>query len=122
MDGPAPETAPPIGTCWLVTIGMDVETLITAFLFSDVMIDGLDSTLSRSSAANAFRAAKKRSVAKVKKLSPASVLIAAVEPAVAGVGIVNVGRPWSVPAVFVPRPGAFEKSNRPARTAHSTPS
>ncbi len=115
-------TAPPIGTCWLVTIGIEVETLITAFLFSDVMMDGLESTLSRSSEANVLIAEKNWSVAKVKTLSPARVVIAAVEPAVAAVGILYDGRPWSVPAGFEPRPGALDTSNLPERTAHSIPS
>ena len=39
---------PPMGTCWLVTIGMELDTLMMAFLFSDVSTCGLDSTLTRS--------------------------------------------------------------------------
>src|SRR5436309_931233 len=36
---PPPEAT---GTCWLVTMGTEVETLMMAFLFSLVMMDGLD--------------------------------------------------------------------------------
>src|SRR5439155_13468565 len=99
---------------------IDVETLITAFLFSEVMIDGLESTLSRSSDANVLSAAKNRSLLKVKKLRPASVVTA-----VDG-GKPNDGRPWSTPAAFVPRPGALETvppgANLLDRRAHSMPS
>src|SRR3990172_2798390 len=62
------------GTCWPVTMGTEVETLITAFLFSAVMMEGLDSTLTLFSLASAFSADMNSSVAKVKKLSPVSTL------------------------------------------------
>src|SRR5260370_13266624 len=44
------------GTCWEVTMGTEVETLMMAFLFSLVMMDGLDSTLTLFSVASAFNA------------------------------------------------------------------
>src|SRR4030095_11476113 len=64
---------PPVatGTCCDVTIGTDCETLMTAFLFSVVMTEGLDSTLTKFWVASALRAARNRSVAKAKRLSPA---------------------------------------------------
>ena len=52
---PPPEAT---GTCWLVTMGTEVETLMMAFLFSLVMMDGLDSTLTLFSVARALSAAR----------------------------------------------------------------
>src|SRR5215470_10729773 len=64
---------PPVatGTCCDVTIGTEVETLMTAFLFSVVMTDGFDSTFTRLWVASALSAARKRSVAKANMLRPA---------------------------------------------------
>ena len=63
---------PPVatGTCWEVTMGTEVETLMTAFLFSVVMMDGFDSTLTLFSLASALSAARNLSAANVKKLKP----------------------------------------------------
>src|SRR5262249_3147351 len=63
-------TAPPIGICWEVSTGTDFETLMTAFLFSLVITDGLDSTLTLFSVANRLMADRNSFVAKVKKFSP----------------------------------------------------
>src|SRR4030095_11354873 len=65
-----PDGVAPIGTCWEVRIGTDRDTLITAFLFSAVMIYGLDSTLTLLSEASALMAARNSPAAKVKKLNP----------------------------------------------------
>src|SRR6266446_10244924 len=64
--------APPAatGTCWEVTMGTEVETLITAFLFSAVMMDGLERMLTLFSLARAFRAAMNSLAAKAKTLKP----------------------------------------------------
>src|ERR1700687_6115593 len=65
---------PPVatGTCCDVTIGTEVDTLMMAFLFSAVMMVGLDRTVTLFSVARAFSAARNLSVANVKKLSPAA--------------------------------------------------
>ncbi len=97
------------GTCWDVTIGTDVDTLMTALRFSAVMIEGLDSTFTRFSLARALRAARNLSAAKVKTLKP----IGTAPPS----GISDwSGRPGRVPE------GEELVSKRPDRTAHSTPS
>src|SRR6266403_1874272 len=56
--------------CWPVMIGTDCETLMMAFLFSDVITCGLLMTLTRLSEAKALRIAKNLSVAKVNPVSP----------------------------------------------------
>src|SRR5882724_10468468 len=63
---------PPVatGTCWEVTIGTEVDTLITAVRFSAVMIDGFDRTLTRFSLASALSAARNLSAANAKTLKP----------------------------------------------------
>src|SRR5690242_21770775 len=52
-------------------IGTDCDTLMTAFLFSDVITCGLLMTLTRLSDAIAFSIAKNLSVAKVNAVRPA---------------------------------------------------
>jgi hypothetical protein len=102
---------PPVatGTCWEVTIGTDVDTLITALRFSAVMIDGFDSTFTRFSLASALSAARNLSAAKVKTLKP----IGTAPPS----GISDeAGREGSRPE------GDELTSKRPERTAHSMPS
>ena len=64
------DVAPPIGTCWLVTIGTVRETLMTAFLFSDVRMCGLETMLTRFSLASVLRIAMKRPVSNVNAVSP----------------------------------------------------
>ena len=63
---------PPVatGTCWDVTMGTEVETLITAFRFSAVMIEGLDRMLTRLSVASALSAARNLSAANANMLNP----------------------------------------------------
>src|ERR1700730_3635978 len=97
------------GTCCEVTIGTEVETLITAFLFSVVMMDGFDSTLTRFSVASALSAARNLSAANVKRLKPTGTA----PPS----GISDCrGRLGSWPD------GEELTSKRPDRTAHSIPS
>src|SRR5439155_5862255 len=62
--------APPIGSCWLVMIGTDVETLMTAFLFSDVSTWGFETILTRFSEASVLRIAMNRPVSNVNAVSP----------------------------------------------------
>ncbi len=90
-------------------MGTEVETLITAFLFSVVMMDGFDSTLTRFSLASALSAARNLSAANVKKLKPTGTA----PPS----GISDCrGRLGSWPD------GEELTSKRPDRTAHSIPS
>src|SRR5258705_12912841 len=98
------------GTCCEVTMGTDCETLMTAFLFSLVMMDGLESTLTLFSLARALRAAM-NSLAATNMLKPGA-RSAPVEmmPGPGGVGV------W--PLVFC----VLVKVNLPLRTAHSMPS
>ena len=63
-------TAPPKGTCWLVTIGIESDTLMIAFLFSEVITWGLESTLMRFSEASAFMIIMNWSDANVNAVSP----------------------------------------------------
>ena len=102
---------PPVatGTCCDVTMGTDVETLITAFLFSEVMTEGFESTLTLFSLASAFIAARNLSAAKVKTLRPSGTA----PPR--GMRL-RVGCPGSVPV------GEPLMSKRPLRIAHSRPS
>src|SRR5881396_2708741 len=65
------DVAPPIGSCWLVTIGIDSETLMTAFLFSDVRMCGLETMLTRFWDASVLRIAKNLPVSNVKAVRPA---------------------------------------------------
>src|SRR5207245_856525 len=55
---------------WLVTTGTDVDTLMTAFLFSEVMTCGFETMLTLLSLASALSTAMKWSVAHVKAVSP----------------------------------------------------
>src|SRR5438132_11281440 len=55
---------------WLVTTGTDVDTLMTAFLFSEVMTCGFETMLTLLSLASALSIAMKWSVANVKAVSP----------------------------------------------------
>ena len=63
---------PPIGTCWLVTIGIESDTLMTAFLFSVVSTCGLESTLTRLSDASMFSSAKNSPLSNASPVSPAA--------------------------------------------------
>src|SRR5215468_3093170 len=103
------------GTCWEVTMGTDCETLMTAFLFSLVMMDGLESTLTLFSLASALRAATK-SLAATNMLRPGATRVPALMmPGPGGVGVVPVFEPVAVFWVLV-------MVNLPLRTAHSMPS
>ena len=55
---------------WLVTMGTDVDTLMTAFLFSDVMICGFDTMLTLFSFESALSIAMNWSVPNVNAESP----------------------------------------------------
>src|SRR5438093_6380070 len=56
---------------WLVTTGTEVETLMTAFLFSDVITCGFETMFTRFSEASVLRSAKNRPVSNVKAVRPA---------------------------------------------------
>ncbi len=90
-------------------MGTEVETLMTALLFSVVMMDGFDSTLTLFSVASALSAARNLSAAKVKKLKPGGT-----RPP-KGIRLWR-GRLGSVPE------GEELRSKRPVRMAHSMPS
>src|SRR5437660_3789694 len=108
---------------WLVTTGTDVDTLMTAFLFSEVMTCGFETMLTLLSLASALSIAMKWSVANVKAVSPwpkgprsaAGPLTPAgndiVPPSDDGV----VGSPGGPVLVLT-------KLKRPCRTAQSMPS
>src|SRR5262245_6519169 len=103
---------PPVatGTCCDVTIGTEVETLMTALRFSAVMMDGLESTLTRLSVDSALRAASTLSAAKAKRLKPSGT---ARPPK----GMIDCG------GLAGSRPEGDEVIVKfPDRTAHSTPS
>src|SRR4030095_842717 len=55
---------------WLVTTGTDVDTLMTAFLFSEVSTCGFDTMLTLFSLASALSIATNWSVANVNAVSP----------------------------------------------------
>src|SRR5499427_3225507 len=102
------------GTCWDVTMGTDCETLMTAFLFSLVMMDGLESTLTLFSLASALRAATK-SLAATNMLRPGATRVPALMmPGPGGVGV--------VPVPVEPLFWVLVMVNLPLRTAHSMPS
>src|SRR2546428_4282365 len=106
------DVAPPMGSCWLVTIGIDVETLMTAFLFSDVSTCGLETMLTRFSEASVLSSAKNRPVSKVKAVRPAES-----GPNVPAGGRIDDGDvSWPPPAG-----GAAPTMNLPWRTAQSMP-
>src|ERR1700716_4345830 len=87
------------GTCWEVTMGTEVETLMMAFLFSLVMMDGLDSTLTLFSVASAFHAAMNSPAINVNMLKPRG--RAAALPRLPGPGkMLDGGRLGVVPALF----------------------
>ena len=60
-----------MGACWAVRIGTEFETLITAFLFSEVSTCGVETMLTRFSEASVFNIAKNLSVAKDHAVNPA---------------------------------------------------
>src|SRR5262249_32307419 len=101
------------GTCWEVTMGTDCETLMTAFLFSLVMMDGLDSTLTLFSLASALRAATK-SLAATNMLRPGGTRVPALRKS-------NAGGVGVVPVPVVPLFWVLVMVNLPLRTAHSMP-
>ena len=106
--------------CWPVMIGTDCETLMMAFLFSDVIMCGLLMTLTRLSEAKALRIAKNLSVAKVNPVSPPAGRPAMVvrAPIVSKpVGVVIVGLVF-VDVVM----DCCATLNLPARSAQSMPS
>src|SRR6266851_9100598 len=112
--------APPAatGTCWEVTMGTEVETLMTAFLFSLVMMEGLDRTLTLFSTASALSAEMNSLAAKVSTLKPTGT---SPPPRLPRPGMI----PWDgsegvaltllVPTVF----WVLEMVNFPLRRAHS---
>ena len=102
---------PPVatGTCCAVTMGTEVDTLMTAFLFSVVTIERLESTLTLFSVARAFSAARNRSAANVNRFSPGGTI----PPR--GITL-RAGRDGRVPE------GDELTSKRPLRRAHSMPS
>src|SRR5580765_7254047 len=59
--------------CWPVMIGTDCDTLMTAFLFSDVMMCGFETMLTRLSEASVFRSAKNFWLSNVKAVRPAPI-------------------------------------------------
>src|SRR5207244_6273366 len=105
-------TAPPIGSCWLVTIGTDSETLMTAFLFSDVRMCGLETMLPRFWAASVLSIAKNLPVWNVKAVRPAET-----GPNAPAGGKIDDGDATLPP----PAVGAAPKPNLPERTAQSMP-
>src|SRR3990170_7052100 len=56
--------------CWLVTIGTEVETLMTAFLFSDVSTWGFETMLTLFRDASVFRSTKNWPVLNVNAVRP----------------------------------------------------
>src|SRR5213594_4003810 len=108
---------------WLVTMGTEVETLMTAFLFSDVITCGFETMLTLFSLASALSIAMNWSVANVNAVSPApkgprtAAGPATPEGSVTGpAGGADVGRPPAGPVLKLPT------LKRPERTAQSTPS
>src|SRR5262245_52566700 len=100
VDGVAP-----IGTCWDVRIGTDRDTLMTAFLFSAVMIDGLESTLTLFWVDNALRAIRNSWAANVKKLNPDAALSSVLKGGTRSAGLVgNTEPPGAVLKLAVKRP------------------
>src|SRR6266545_2492473 len=109
--------------CWLVMIGTEVETLMTAFLFSDVITCGFETMFTLSSLARALSIAMNWSVANVNAVSPApkGPRTAAGPATPAGsvtgpAGGADVGRPPAGPVLKLPT------LKRPERTAQSMPS
>src|SRR5438034_11084054 len=109
---PPVDVAPPIGSCWLVTIGIDSETLMTAFLFSDVRMCGLEMMLTRFWDASVLSIAKNLPVSNVKAVRPAET-----GPNTPAGGRIDDGAASEPPPVV----GVAPKLNRPWRTAQSMP-
>src|SRR5215470_6560471 len=101
-------------------IGTDVDTLMIAFLFSDVITCGLLTTLTRLSDAIALSIAKNLSVANVKAVRPApgSPIIAVADPRA-----LNPDGAWigGVPVVDVVM-DCWARLNLPDLSAQSRPS
>src|SRR5438445_11723099 len=95
-------------------MGTEVETLMMAFLFSLVMMDGLDSTLTLFSLASAFSAAMNSLATNVNMLKPTGRTVP--PPRLPAPGLMLVGgRLGKAPAgVWV-----VVKVNLPLRRAHS---
>src|SRR5881628_854189 len=108
---------------WLVTTGTDVETLMTAFLFSDVSTCGFETMLILFSLASALSIAMNWSVENVNAVSPCprGPTTEAGPPSWDGSDRVPPAEPG-----VVGRPGGpvlvLAKLKRPVRTAQSTPS
>src|SRR5262249_7065516 len=106
--------------CWPVMIGTDVETLMMAFLFSDVITCGLLTTLTRLSEASALSIAKNLSVANVKAVRPApgNPAIAVAAPSVlkpdGAVMVVGGGGPPAMDCWAVLERPAFLAQARPS--------
>src|SRR4026207_1894332 len=103
---------PPVatGTCCDVTIGTEVDTLMTALRFSVVMMVGFDSTLTRFSVDSALSAASTLSAAKANTFRPSGT---ARPPK----GMIDWG------GLAGSRPEGDEVMTKfPERIAHSTPS
>ena len=92
-----PAVAPGVLTvlvCWPVMIGTDCDTLMMAFLFSEVITWGLDTTLTRLSDASALSIAKNLSDVNVNAVRPAPgrpAIAVAAPRASKPVGVVMVG-------------------------------
>src|SRR5437867_8080302 len=108
---------------WLVTTGTEVETLMTAFLFSDVSTCGFETMLILFSLASALSIAMNWSVENVNAVSPCprGPTTEAGPPSWDGSDRVPPAEPG-----VVGRPGGpvlvLAKLKRPVRTAQSTPS
>src|SRR5438093_5015985 len=108
---------------WLVTMGTEVETLMTAFLFSDVITCGFETMLTLFSLASALSIAMNWSVANVKAVRPwPKGPMSAAGPATP---LGSVTRPGSGTGAEVGSAGdpvlMLATSKRPLRTAQSIP-
>src|SRR5207237_6875422 len=86
-----PPTVPGLLTvlvCWPVMIGTDWETLMTAFLFSDVITCGFEMMFTRFCAASTLSIARNSELPNVKAVSPAPT---GPNAAVAMVGMTLIG-------------------------------
>ena len=59
-----------VPVCWPVTTGTDCDTLMTAFLFSEVITCGFETMFTRFSAARVFSRARNSPAEKTKAVSP----------------------------------------------------
>src|SRR2546427_3619961 len=115
--------------CWLVMIGTESDTLMTAFLFSDVITCGFETMLTLFSLASALSIAMNWSVANVNAVSPAPKGPRTAAGPATPVGSVtgpaggaDVGRPPAGPVLKLPTLMRRPPTSTPERTAQSTPS